>query len=486
MNNNESLNKNEYILADDYVKDIRQMQKNGPWKVPLGLGDRFQLLLLEVFLKITWFKDIYIKYPHDFSPAYNIIFSFLKRKKIVSHLFKIDSVSFIDIKIYGLRLFSENILLLKSTGYHDTYNVALSKAMGEMIERSVTGMNDENNDIIFGSFNEFKLKYKNILYPPKYHRFLPQQREKFNELNFDDNQKMIWVKGFNFLTNEVALIPRSITSWKQKESKVIVSTTTNGSAGAFLLEDAIKRAILEYIERDSFLVHWLTKVPPNIIRNDSLPDDLCELLNKFTTANISVYVLDTTTNIGIPSICVVMKSDNKIKKSIAVSGGAGIGYYDAIKKALNEAVMCSNTLFAEREKRDIKNYVPFINDVNLDKRVGMWQGDEWIDVFDWFISGNIIKYSDCKDTHVAEKEELSFLKNIFRDLGDEYVPLIYIPQNKILDKVGFHVVQSFVPFCFPLYIVEKYGTFDSDRLIQFAKYKGLKDFKLNPYPHPFP
>ena len=131
--------------------------------------------------------------------------------------------------------------------------------------------------------------------------------------------------------------------------------------------------------------------------------------------------------------------------------------------------------------------MPFVSDVNKDKRVAIWQGDEWVQLFEWFISGDTIDYKSIDTTlFFCEKSDLDFLKDIFNKLGSEYTPFIYFPKNKAMDKLGFRVAQSFIPFCFPLFLLEKYGTFDSDRLKQFAKYKGVDDFKLNPYPHPFP
>lgn len=483
---NNLFNSPGYILAKDYVENIRQTQKNGPWKLPLGVGDRFHVFLLSSFLKFSWFKDIYIKYPYEHSPAYDIIINFLKRNKMLSVIIKLNPASYWGINMYASRLFDGEVLLVKSTGHHKESEIALSKTIGELIERAVSGVRDENNNFIFGSFNDLKTKYKNIFYPPIYHRFLPEQRKLFRELRVDDNQEIEWVKGFNFLTNEIALIPRSLTSWRHRKRIITMNPTTSGSAGGFLKEDVIKNSILEYIERDSFLTHWLTQIAPKVILNESLPEDLFLYIKGFNSIGISAYVLDTTTNVGIPSACVVVRKNNLNKKSVAVSGGAGINLHTAIKRALEEAQQCVFNLDKDESDIKVSDIKPFMSEIDREERIRMWQGDEWIKLFSWFISGDVVEYKNDNKSVLETEDEITFLKNVFSNLGGEYTPFIYFPKNKAMEKLGFQVAQAFIPFCFPLYLVEKYGTFDSDRLKQFAKYKGVDDFKLNPYPHPFP
>lgn len=483
---NNLFNSPGYILAKDYVENIRQMQKKGPWKLPLGVGDKFHIFLLSLFLKFSWFKDIYIKYPYDHSPAYDIIINFLKRNKILSFVIKLNSASYWNTNIYATQLLDKEEILVKSTGHHKESDIALSKTIGELIERAVSGLYDENTNLVFGSFNELKTKYKNIFYPPIYHRFLPEQKELFKELRVDDNQEIEWVKGFNFLTNDVALIPKNLTSWRHRRMVITMSPTTSGSAGGFLKEDVIKNSILEYIERDSFLIHWLTQIAPRVISNESLPEDLFLYIKDFNSIGVSTYVLDTTTNVGIPSACVVVRKNNLNKKSIAVSGGAGIDLHTAIRKALEEAQQCVFNLDKNGSAIKASDIKPFVSEIDREERIRMWQGEEWIKLFEWFISGDIVSYTNKSIATFNEEDEFTTLKNVFTKLGDEYIPLIYFPKNKAMEKLGFKVAQAFIPFCFPLFLVEKYGTFDSDRLKQFAKYKGVENFKLNPYPHPFP
>jgi thiazole/oxazole-forming peptide maturase SagD family component len=483
---NNLFNSSGYILAKDYVDDIRQMQKRGPWKLPLGVGDRFHLFLLSLFLKFSWFKDVYIKYPHDHSPAYDIIINFLNRNKMLSTVNKINTASYWNINIYSTRLLDGEEFLVKSSGHHKNSDIAFSKTIGELIERVVSGLYDENRNFVVGSFSELKIKYKNIFYPPIYHRFLPQQKDLFKELRVDDNQAIEWVKGFNFLTNEVALIPKSLTSWRHRKSIITMNPTTSGSAGGFSKEDVIKNSILEYIERDSFLVHWLTQIAPKVIANESLPEELLLYVKDFNSIGVDVYVLNTTTNVGIPSACVVVRKNNLNKKSVAVSGGAGIDLHSAIRKALEEAQQCVANLDWGRSNVEVSNFIPFVSDIDREKRITMWQGEGWVKLFEWFISGDVFNYTNNSVSTFDGEREIDTLKNIFTKLGSEYTPLIYFPKNKAMGKLGFHVAQSFIPFCFPLFLLEKYGTFDSDRLKQFARYKGVENFKLNPYPHPFP
>ena len=55
----------------------------------------------------------------------------------------------------------------------------------------------------------------------------------------------------------------------------------------------------------------------------------------------------------------------------------------------------------------------------------------------------------------------------------------------VINKMNFFVVKVFIPKAFPFYLLEKYGTFESDRLREFSEWKGVKDWKLSTLPHMF-
>ena len=54
----ELFDKQGYISVKDYLKDVYHMQKNGPWRLPFGIGDRIHLFFLSLVSKFSWFSDV--------------------------------------------------------------------------------------------------------------------------------------------------------------------------------------------------------------------------------------------------------------------------------------------------------------------------------------------------------------------------------------------------------------------------------------------
>lgn len=80
---------------------------------------------------------------------------------------------------------------------------------------------------------------------------------------------------------------------------------------------------------------------------------------------------------------------------------------------------------------------------------------------------------------------MQIVLRLLKGYGAEYYPVVYYPENSIQKKIGFYVAQVYIPKAFPFYLFEGYGTFDSDRLDDFAKSKNITNWALNPEPHMF-
>ncbi|MCF7843920.1 YcaO-like family protein [Candidatus Gracilibacteria bacterium] len=486
-----------YIKLSDYINDIKKMRASGPWKLPLNIYDKIQLFILSIFNNISWFsKFIYIEYPYVWSPSYNIIVIYLVRKNILKKV-HITGIQGIALAHHGYFIVGNTFEGSAMSGLGTCFfskEKAFSKAVGELVEREVSGTLNEDTVYESGSFEELSKKHKNILYPPRYHRYLKIQKEKFLYLDSDKDTKFDWVFGKNIINNENVLIPKHLVFWSIKYKrehnleKFLQHPTTNGSAGYFDFDTAIKKGIFEVVERDGFLTHWLTKTSPDIILTNGMPKHLTDKVDKIKGLGVDIYVLDITTNICIPSVCIVLRVNNSKIKQVLVCAGCDVTYEKAIDSALIEAAQCLSTL--DKRMENTKQFVPFLDNLDKNGRVLIWQGEEWLDRFSWFISGDNIKYSDVSKNNVLiSTSELESVKEILKNLGEEYYPCVYRPKNKILKKLGFCVVQVFIPICFPLYLVEKYGTFDSDRLRVFSEFKGKKGWsvdKINNWPHMFP
>lgn len=486
-----------YIPLKEYLEDFDFFIKNNQWKLPFGYGDKLHLFFLKVIAKLSWFSGLlYIKHPSMISPVYLILIAYLQRNKFFDTLVERDLhcpgwYSFYLEKKILIRGREE---MMSGQGVSQDKATALSIAIGEMIERSVTGLFDMNKKIFLDSPDELEKKSL-IFYPPKYHQFLDTQKKKYKELNYESKDVIAWVQGENLDTGEIVYIPKQITSWFNENrniKKVFIHSTTNGAAGYFNKDGAILRGLLEVVHRDSFLVHWLTMIPPQLLVEESLPENIQKKIREFEKIGITLYVLNSTA-IPIPSILIVAINTQAEIPQVVISGASALTFEEAIDSALKEMVMMTEVFYYARHRAQdssINNSVETaVSNLGKMDRQLYWIGKEKVKQFEWFIAGEQISYKElCRQdiiSHGSDTYKLKECLKVLKNQGKGYMPVVYYPKNKVQKKLCFYVAQVYIPKAFPLYLLESYGTFNSERLREFALSKNRVDWTLNQQPHLF-
>lgn len=490
-----------YIPLREYLNDIDEMRAHGPWRLPLRTRERFQLGLLRLLLRFSWFADaLFIAHGSSTSPAYTILLSYVKRHGLL------DSMGERDLHCQGYFSYflnkTVNVVprkdpVMSSQGIAEDRATALSKALGEMLERMIAGVYDENRDLVNKSPDELMAEQASIVYPPKYHRFLKIQKEKFKRLRHDSSKSLLWVKGRNLVTNQEALIPKRMTQWfvaNGDQEGVFIHATTNGSAGYFTRVGAVLRGLLEVVQRDGLLVHWLTRIAPEVIQVETLPEDLQKRVRKLEAYGLSIHILNVT-SLGIPSVIVAILNDRSdYAPQVTLSGASAVLFHDAIENALREIMIGSEMFYFPEEgsKTGLEKTEPepFVSRLGKAERQLYWRGKERMSNFSWFISGKRVSYQDISQKYDSleagsDRKQLDWCVGRLKQFGEDYHPTIYFPKNSIQKDLGFYIAQVFIPKAFPLYLVEYMGTFDSDRLDEFAQSRGVTEWELNPYPHMF-
>lgn len=493
--NTESLfNKEGYILLGEYLADVFGMIKNGPWKLPLNIGDRINLHLLAMTNRLSWLSDsLYVLNSHAWSPSYAVLSRFLQRRGFFDRVYEIN----LPYKGYYSYLFEKNVTVygkesvISSQGVGSSKEIAFSKGLGEILERTITGFGDMNRNILISSYNKINNNKYATVYPPEYHGFLEVQKKSYRELHSTPETDIEWVLGENLITKKKTYIPRQMTLWFKRRNdfkNILQNPTSNGCAGYFTETGAVLRGLLEVVHRDSFLVHWLTTTAPEIVKQETLPEHIRQIIDGFTEIGISIEVLNTT-SMPIPSIMIVGVSGHAEEPRLAVSGASAVTFEEAIIAGLTEMMSLTWMFMTEKSFSAGKRVEPFVSDLNMFTRQLYWRGEDKLKQFEWFLSGEKVSFQEIskKNLDSDEKEEpkLQACLEILKEMGEEYYPVAYHPVNRVQKEVGFYITQIYIPKAFPLYLLEYQGTFDSDRLKDFVNSKNKKDFKLNPLPHMF-
>lgn len=491
----------EYLPIKDYIASLKDFKDTKTWKIPFDIRDKAHYMALSFFAKFSVFSDsLIVENPTGLTPGYALILAYLKRYRIIESFQESQTGHPGYYFFHATKSFfvNDEKISLFGKGISQSKNTAISKAIGEILERVVSGFYDLNTKVYVFSHNEGVATKKEMLNPSRFHHFLDIQKESYRELGCEDDEKIMWVKGESLVQKKTVFIPKQMTSWlgfgkARTFNGVLVHPTSNGCAGYFTKEGAILRGLLEVVNRDGFLVHWLTKTPPKVIDNHSLPPHIKEKVKVFNERGIILHILDTE-SLGVPSVFIVAITKSETP-SISLSGSAALTYEEAIEDGLDEMVMVLNLLDNvphKNARKRINNFQPFISTLNMKDRSEYWRSKEKVDHFtSIFLRGGRVTFDFLSKKDLAVNNSLEDGVKIQRCIealsffGERYLPVVYFPKHPIQEELNFFVAQVFIERAFPLYLTEYYGTFASERLEEFAKYKNIPNWTLNKHPHMF-
>ncbi|MDO8481967.1 MAG: YcaO-like family protein [bacterium] len=403
---------------------------------------------------------------------------------------------------------------------YDSFAEALSKAIGELLERYVllTPFFHRKNKIVQRTFGDKHIP-RALLYEIPH--FFEWQRKYISNgltdeiLKKNESSKAIihCVIGESLSRGEKVSIPLQHVQWGSNyvpgtfgaDTYRISPKTTSGAGGGFTLVDATLSGLCELIERDGFVIYWLNRLSPRRIRIDQSDSSLfssrfLEVYRSLSDRGYEIYFLDTTTDIRIPSItCLILSPFPDGRKSISVTGKCHSNPVHALEHALLE-----HTAFLSSPPKETtisisgSEYVPF-SDKNIGKkeRINMWRSGSMTKEITFFISGKEISFREWANKFptvpIDQKVVLLHVLEEFARLEKEYGPAYevfrYEVRHPILEELEYHVVKVSVPALMPLYLSENSALLDSVRLREVPKKLGYIAASVdtyNPLPHPFP
>ncbi|MBE6485410.1 MAG: YcaO-related McrA-glycine thioamidation protein [Methanosphaera stadtmanae] len=179
----------------------------------------------------------------------------------------------------------------------------------EAIERYSAEM-QENDKTIVKRFDE-----KNCINP----KDLILPKNSFND------EEIEWSEGYSVISGKKIYIPSNAIfhPYNNKKVKHIFLSNTNGLASGNTLEEAIFHGMMEVVERDSWSLFEAFKDNKQEINcNNSTNGYIQSLLDKFSEANVSIKLIDLTSDNNIPTIGAVSE-DLSLKDPALLTLGIG-------------------------------------------------------------------------------------------------------------------------------------------------------------------
>jgi len=156
---------------------------------------------------------------------------------------------------------------------------------------------------------------------------------------FDEDAVIEWTPIWSLLTDEQRLLPTAMLYYSPQDMPGHRSlfADSNGSAAGSSLEDAIIHGFLELVERDAVALWWYNRTLAPLVDLQSFDDQwLARLPAQYRRLRREVWVLDVTSDLGIPAMAAVSRRTDKPAEDILLGFGAHPDPAVAARRALGE------------------------------------------------------------------------------------------------------------------------------------------------------
>lgn len=326
------------------------------------------------------------------------------------------------------------------------------------------------------------------------------EKPHFPFKQFNPDESMNWVWGYSFLQERSILIPELLAYYSLGYGEGFIYETSNGCALGGSLEEAIFHAIMEVVERDSFLLTWYARLPlPRLDLSSANDKELQLMVDRIReVAGYDLHFYNSTMEHEIPSVWAVAKNRRSKGVNLICAAGANPNPVRAVKSTIYEL---AGMMFRHDEKleENRKKYEGMLQDpfvVRTMEDHGMLYGlREAEERLNFLLDDRRPLRSFAEEfkqplANTDLKDDLQDILNRFRRLNLE---VIVVDQTApITKRNGLFCVKVLIPGMLPMtfghHLTRVKGL---KRVLNVPMQLGFRKMplsfeQLNPYPHPFP
>ncbi len=371
-------------------------------------------------------------------------------------------------------------------GRAEDFSLAETGALLELLERrSMCDVPGEQCYLCYENNKNCLTDPRPFLYYDYQHADIPQ---------FDEKTRYYWLKVLNYKKQIYEYLPLQFFDIYSEDQHKFVLETSNGVALGGSVYEARLFALLELIERDSFLLFWYGKVKVYEIDRYSIPDKERETIERYEKKDRKVYLFDLTFDTQVPVIlCLVVSTSDKM--STYISTAAHINPLIALRNAINECLV-GHKVYSRNNNMGEKNYKDSFDVVEMGDHIDFSSRREFIKSYSFIINDNekktfgelyrnneFTRFENAKELlHYIVNERLSDQKDIyFADLTSE---LSY--------RYNLYISKVIAPQMLTMTFGHKYRRINGQRIdngignSQYHNRRLMKRGEINECAHPFP
>jgi len=288
------------------------------------------------------------KYKHHISPITGVVNNLQKTYPEDNHLIHVYT------SVHKFPTFDSNLDNLlsrkiqhKSAGKGKTDIQARTSALCEAIERysgiysgdeirlKSTYNDIENyaihpNDCMLFSQNQYRTRQERNAQNLKY-QWVPEL--------FDESRKIEWTPVWSLTNQMFKYLPTAYCYYGYPFSPEnrFCRADSNGAAAGNTIEEAILQGFMELVERDSVALWWYNRVTRPSVNIESFDEPyLIALIKYYKSLRRNFWVLDITSDIGIPSFAAITSVADEENPNIIFGFGSHFDSKIAILRAVTE------------------------------------------------------------------------------------------------------------------------------------------------------
>lgn len=243
-------------------------------------------------------------------------------------------------------------LRTKSAGKGSTAQQSEASALCEALER-YSGAFHGDEIRIRKCFSAFAGDKESVaLHPNDVQLFSERQLDDAGRINaeghpynvvpphFDPDRETDWTPVWSLTRGRHLYLPTALLYYGKaigQRGLTDIVADSNGCAAGNTLEEAILQGFFELVERDAFAVWWYNRLRVPAVDLGSFEDDyLAEAGEYYRGLNRDLWVLDVTSDLGIPSFVALSRRTDKQAEDIIYGAGAHMDPHVAALRAVCE------------------------------------------------------------------------------------------------------------------------------------------------------
>lgn len=306
---------------------------------------------------------------------------------------------------------------------------------------------------------------------------------------YTDDSEIRWVESRRVSDGADVFVPAQLVylNYDRSSEPFIRNPISTGLAAGMDNVTATIQGILEVVERDAFMVYYLTKTPLSKIDLQETTDSIDLLTDRLDRKGIDWYLFDARTDVGIPVVISVLVDVET--PTVTVAADAGIDILGAVRGALEEALQ--TRLYQRHIISNGESPIRFEDvereSINRDRRILGWSHEDAPDELAFWTESD-------RTTAVEKIRAETEIDDVTRipEFVDRTLNLYTVDiTTRDVAEAGFSVVRAIAPEAQPLYLREEHRYWDTTRLESVPEQRGHRteipeNEPINDYPHPFP